>query len=773
MADVELDVTFETLNNQVSANFGTVYVIDNGVAVKIIADKYSNTNTYEVGDYVIDNDLLYKCVTAVEEPEEFDTEKWSLAKLANDVKNKVETTYVDEQLELKADKDNTYTKSEVDTALDSKMNKVNPTGTGSFSLNRKANTTIGDNSFAAGMNTTASGRTSYAEGVLTTASGQGSHSEGYHTTAEGNYSHAEGNDTTASGMFSHAEGYGTTASGRAQHVSGKYNIVDNNNAYAEIVGNGVDIITHSNARTLDWQGNEMIAGDLTYNGNKSLTSEISRLDGRITDLPEAMVFKGTLGVGGTVETLPTASAENEGWTFKCITAGTYAGLTLKVGDSVTCFNPPNTSVYEWDISGHGDTDTDTWRAIKVNGTEVLGNGISSGAVDFVGSENIEVDFDGNGNKVGVKTKNIYTKAEVDDIVYNILPDDTASGSVANFETDLTLPLKSLEVDINAVQESGTPTPASPLPISGWSEISLYHRGANLFNKATVINGYYIADTDGIAKSDANSKCTDFIEVKGGATYAIMTEQTSGGWGAWYDKNKNFISAITGYAKATPTTYTAPSNAFFARLTCYRAGVGNIDTFAFNTPRTATTYEQYAGTTEVIQLGGTYYGGHFTQDKDGHRQFEVTHGIALIPDLTLSYSNNSGNWENYLFYGIVSGKSRGKAVKCSKYEPVTGVVERNLPNEKLLAPTWNDYIYIRDDAYTTVADFKTANANTQLVYELATPYTIDLPDGEPIITLNGTNNIFADTGDTSVVFKVSVNGYVEKKIASVQALTLNT
>ena len=70
-------------------------------------------------------------------------------------------------------------------------------------------------------------------------------------------------------------------------------------------------------------------------------------------------------------------------------------------------------------------------------------------------------------------------------------------------------------------------------------------------------------------------------------------------------------------------------------------------------------------------------------------------------------------------------------------------------------------------------FKTANANTQVWYELATPIIIDLPDGEPIITLNGTNIIYADTGDTSVVFKDSVNGYVEKKIASVQALALNT
>ena len=43
--------------------------------------------------------------------------------------------------------------------------------------------------------------------------------------------------------------------------------------------------------------------------------------------------------------------------------------------------------------------------------------------------------------------------------------------------------------------------------------------------------------------------------------------------------------------------------------------------------------------------------------------------------------------------------------------------------------------------------------------LKNPFTIDLPDGEPINTLAGVNNFFADTGDSTVVFKSSVNDYV--------------
>ena len=53
----------------------------------------------------------------------------------------------------------------------------------------------------------------------------------------------------------------------------------------------------------------------------------------IDSLPEPMIFKGSLGTGGTITTLPTASASNEGYTYKVITAGTYAGQTAKVGDT--------------------------------------------------------------------------------------------------------------------------------------------------------------------------------------------------------------------------------------------------------------------------------------------------------------------------------------------------------------------------------------------------------------------------------------------------------
>ena len=201
-----------------------------------------------------------------------------------------------------------------------KMDKVNPTGTGYFSLNRKTGHTPGTNSVAVGTQTTASGYSSHAEGAYTTAAGSCSHAEGDHTvatldyshaegaytTASGNHSHAEGYYTKTSGPYSHAEGFSTTASGscshaeganttasgnrshaegyytkathKAQHVEGEYNIADTSTAkadargtYVHIVGNGTADDARSNALTLTWGGDLWHSGRLSHGNSVSAT----------------------------------------------------------------------------------------------------------------------------------------------------------------------------------------------------------------------------------------------------------------------------------------------------------------------------------------------------------------------------------------------------------------------------------------------------------------------------------------------------------------------
>ena len=152
-----------------------------------------------------------------------------------------------EQVNTKADTDHNhdsvyYTETEVDALLSGKsdtshthdgyMAKVNPVGSGFFSLNRKADTVVADYSSTFGLDCTAQGNYSHAEGQDTLAIGLCSHAEGYKTEARGDGSYAGGSQTKAIGYYSHAEGFYTTANGQYSHAEG-YNTTAEFCAHAE------------------------------------------------------------------------------------------------------------------------------------------------------------------------------------------------------------------------------------------------------------------------------------------------------------------------------------------------------------------------------------------------------------------------------------------------------------------------------------------------------------------------------------------------------------
>ena len=89
--------------------------------------------------------------------------------------------------------------------------------------------------------------------------------------------------STANGDYARSLGYNTVADGDYQHVSGKYNVPDSTDMYAEIIGNGTSENARSNARTLDWEGNEVIAGSLAVGGNLRIGSTVLT-EAKLTEL---------------------------------------------------------------------------------------------------------------------------------------------------------------------------------------------------------------------------------------------------------------------------------------------------------------------------------------------------------------------------------------------------------------------------------------------------------------------------------------------------------
>ena len=228
----------------------------------------------------------------------------------------------------------------------------------------------GTRSHAEGMQTFSGGVAAHTEGGATMTIAQTAHAEGLNTFAAGNASHAEGLGSTyaitisgenanyayaedvvvsvgdyikydnhvykilsvddenktfnttltdsldnvrvnvfirnTAGVGSHTEGESTKAYSNYQHAQGKYNIADNQNVYADIVGNGEDDSNRSNAFALTWTGDGRYAGDVYVHANADSTGGTKLAT--IEDIPDAPVqdvqVNGTSVVSNGVANVP-------------------------------------------------------------------------------------------------------------------------------------------------------------------------------------------------------------------------------------------------------------------------------------------------------------------------------------------------------------------------------------------------------------------------------------------------------------------------------------
>ena len=143
------------------------------------------------------------------------------------------------------------------------------------------------------------------------------------------------------GDYATAEGYGTIANHRSQNVFGEYNIADDGlgtkedrGTYIEIVGNGNknddETISRSNARTLDWNGNEVLSGKLTVGAGPNAAKDVTTkeyVDGSITNISRVV----TSNYNGLVPKIESTELSN--LVFGCTyNDGQYKPQWLKLGE---------------------------------------------------------------------------------------------------------------------------------------------------------------------------------------------------------------------------------------------------------------------------------------------------------------------------------------------------------------------------------------------------------------------------------------------------------
>ena len=374
-----------------------------------------------------------------------------------------------------------------------------------------------------------------------------------------------------------------------------------------------------------------------------------------------------------------------------------------------------------------------------------------------------------GDEISQLMSDFTTTASKEDMLKSF-PTDTASGAVASFADGANVPVKSLIVNIDPVQSgSGDPSPNNVRPISGWSEVNVTHTGANILDEEWEVGGIG-ASTGTNENSNDRIRTKNYIEIVPGATYyghvpigAIFV--------FFYDENKTFISPRV---SGTNTSFTAPSNAKYMRLHTYTYGNTYNHDISINYPSTDHDYHPYSGQSINIALGQTVYGG----------KLDVLSGELVIDyaKITIDGSSTIGRTGSAVSSPVliqvippanniafVDEKTIPRCL-CGSYLPPTTAYGIYRSADLCIAINQAESctsrrIWMRLPEVTTEAQAKTYLTNNpiEVVYPIYNPITVQLTPHE-VTALLGSNNMWADSGDSEVVYRADPTLYIQRKIA---------
>ena len=101
-------------------------------------------------------------------------------------------------------------------------------------------------------------------------------------------------------------------------------------------------------------------------GDKKAPTNKAVIDYVNSRLSSAMVYKGTIGTGGTITALP--ATHEAGWVYTVKTAGIYAGQECEVGDMIVCVTSGTTANdAHWDVVNGENQITDNSPTLKYDG----------------------------------------------------------------------------------------------------------------------------------------------------------------------------------------------------------------------------------------------------------------------------------------------------------------------------------------------------------------------------------------------------------------------
>lgn len=338
--------------------------------------------------------------------------------------------------------------------------------------------------------------------------------------------------------------------------------------------------------------------------------------------------------------------------------------------------------------------------------------------------------------------------------------ETASGSVANFKTDMIAPLKGCKINFLPKQSgSGDPSPTNVRPISGWDGMEVVRCGKNLFDASAVIrrDGYRLDDNGTEVSTDVSGYTEGLTRVSPNAVYTFRGNISSASYAGrlyFYDRNKNFISRSESiYYDVSHYTFNTPGNCFYIALQ-YVVSVVDFSTIQIEKGQ-LTVYEPYTASTFSITWTqqGTVYGGYVDLVSG-----ELWKTYEIVDLGTKNWTEDSQTDAPGLFRcggsNFLSIKYLGENY-CSNYKPVQERAWRSVDYGEISVTNSEGapIVRVRDERFVgkTESEVKTMLSGVKYAYEKRQAVLVDVLTPTQIKTLKGINNVYSDADSTEVKF----------------------
>lgn len=307
------------------------------------------------------------------------------------------------------------------------------------------------------------------------------------------------------------------------------------------------------------------------------------------------------------------------------------------------------------------------------------------------------------------------------------------------------------------------------PISGWTGANVTRIGKNRFDKNSALSDCRI-DNAGNIISGTGYFVSDYIYLVPGKYVKNSPAQDAYHRYATYDSDKQFIGVST----SNNITFTSIGYIRFC------GALSEMDTTQVELGSTVTNYEPYTGTVLPITFpaaAGTVYGGTLKINDDGTGKL-VVNTASIVFDGTQNVG--SANWRPLTnSVGWIYATETTPGIKVQ----LTDTVLPSIVSNRLKVVRYNE-IYGQDGNSVSVVTgggvygiaMRVTDTNlttesainawlsenpVQVIYELIEPITYNLTAQQVLNTLYGTNNVWADTGDTTVTYPADTKLYIQK------------